>query len=121
MIKPRKRRSTGRVTLADVAKLANVGSMTVSRALRTPDLVSDKLRKQIQKAVDELGYIPNKTAGQLASGQSHSVAVILPSLTEKACTHFMTYYQQALNKLGYHCCWAIAITPPNRKKSCFRL
>lgn len=101
MIKPRKRRSTGRVTLADVAKLANVGSMTVSRALRTPDLVSDKLRKQIQKAVDELGYIPNKTAGQLASGQSHSVAVILPSLTEKACTHFMTYYQQALNKLGY--------------------
>ncbi len=101
MAEPRKRRSTGRVTLADVAKLAGVGSMTVSRALRTPDQVSDKLREQIQKAVDELGYIPNKAAGQLASGQSSSVAVILPSLTEKACTHFMTDFQQALNKMGY--------------------
>lgn len=101
MTEPRKRRSTGRVTLADVAKLAGVGSMTVSRALRTPDQVSDKLREQIQKAVDELGYIPNKVAGALASGQSYSVAVILPSLIEKACTHFMASFQQTLNKKGY--------------------
>lgn len=86
MSEPRKRRSTGRVTLAEVAKLAGVGTMTVSRALRTPDQVSDKLREQIQKAVDELGYIPNKAAGALASGQSYSVAVLLPSLKEKACT-----------------------------------
>lgn len=34
MSEPRKRRSTGRVTLAEVAKLAGVGTMTVSRALR---------------------------------------------------------------------------------------
>ena len=101
MAEPRKRRGTGRVTLTDVAKLAGVGSMTVSRALRTPGQVSDKLREQIQKAVDELGYIPNKAAGELASGQSYSVAVILPSLTEKSCTHFMTDFQQKLKKMGY--------------------
>ncbi len=101
MSEPRKRRNTGRATLADVAKLAGVGSMTVSRALRTPEQVSDKLREQIQKAIDELGYIPNKAAGALASGQSHSVAVILPSLTEMACTHFMTSFQQRLNQKGY--------------------
>uniref|UniRef100_UPI001F326889 LacI family DNA-binding transcriptional regulator n=1 Tax=Vibrio cholerae TaxID=666 RepID=UPI001F326889 len=44
MSETRKRRSTGNVTLADVAKQAGVGTMTVSRALRTPDLVSEKLR-----------------------------------------------------------------------------
>lgn len=33
----RKRRSTGKVTIADVAQLAGVGTMTVSRALRTPE------------------------------------------------------------------------------------
>ena len=43
----KKRRSTGRVTLADVARHAGVGSMTVSRALRTPDQVSDKLEKKL--------------------------------------------------------------------------
>ncbi|STQ43800.1 Gluconate utilization system GNT-I transcriptional repressor [Ewingella americana] len=45
----KKRRSTGRVTLADVAQLAGVGSMTVSRALRTPEQVSDKLREKLKR------------------------------------------------------------------------
>ncbi|VFS80091.1 Gluconate utilization system GNT-I transcriptional repressor [Raoultella planticola] len=54
----RKRRSTGKVTLADVAQLAGVGTMTVSRALRTPEQVSDKLREKIEAAVQELGYMP---------------------------------------------------------------
>lgn len=49
MIKTRKRRNTGRVTLQEVAKHAGVGSMTVSRALRTPELVSDKLREKLTK------------------------------------------------------------------------
>ncbi|MGU3792920.1 LacI family DNA-binding transcriptional regulator [Vibrio diabolicus] len=101
MSEPRKRRSTGNVTLADVAKQAGVGTMTVSRALRTPELVSDKLREKIQQVVDELGYIPNKAAGALASAESYSIALIIPSLFEKACAHFLPSFQQALNKAGY--------------------
>ncbi|MCW8334055.1 LacI family DNA-binding transcriptional regulator [Vibrio paucivorans] len=101
MSEPRKRRSTGKVTIADVAKKAGVGTMTVSRALRTPDLVSEKLREKIQLVVDELGYIPNKAAGALASAQSYSIALILPSLVEKSCAHFLPSFQQALNKAGY--------------------
>ena len=70
MEKPRKRRSTGRVTLQEVANYAGVGTMTVSRALRTPEQVSDKLREKIEQAVEELGYIPNRAARALASGHS---------------------------------------------------
>ncbi len=44
--KKRKRRGTGRVTLQEVANFAGVGTMTVSRALRTPEQVSDKLRER---------------------------------------------------------------------------
>ncbi|MBW3695857.1 LacI family DNA-binding transcriptional regulator [Vibrio sp. T187] len=101
MSEPRKRRSSGKVTISDVAKRAGVGTMTVSRALRTPDLVSDKLREKIEQVVEELGYIPNKAAGALASGESHSIAVILPSLVEKSCTLFLPSFQQHLNKAGY--------------------
>lgn len=61
----RKRRSTGKVTIADVAQLAGVGTMTVSRALRTPEQVSDKLREKIEAAVNELGYMPNLAASAL--------------------------------------------------------
>jgi DNA-binding LacI/PurR family transcriptional regulator len=98
MEKTRKRRNTGRVTLQEVANYAGVGTMTVSRALRTPEQVSDKLREKIEQAVEELGYIPNRAAGALASGHSNTVAVLIPSLTDKASSSFMQSLQQVLNK-----------------------
>lgn len=98
MEKTRKRRNTGRVTLQEVANFAGVGSMTVSRALRTPEQVSDKLREKIEHAVETLGYIPNRTAGALASGNSDIVAVLIPSLTNKASSRFMQALQSILNK-----------------------
>ncbi len=101
MIKTRKRRNTGRVTLQEVAKHAGVGSMTVSRALRTPELVSDKLREKVNQAVAELGYIPNASAGALASAQSHIIAVLLPSFTDKASADFMQSLQQILSRHHY--------------------
>lgn len=101
MEKIRKRKNTGRVTLQDVAKYAGVGSMTVSRALRTPDLVSDKLREKINEAVTELGYIPNSAAGILASGQSRTIAVLVPSLRDYASSIFLQSLQEVLNNNGY--------------------
>src|SRR5260370_38521824 len=57
-----------RVTLSDVARHVGVGPMTVSRALRTPELVSSRLRSRILKPVDELGYFGNRAASGLAFG-----------------------------------------------------
>jgi LacI family transcriptional regulator, gluconate utilization system Gnt-I transcriptional repressor len=74
MTKPR------RITLEDVAKLANVSAITVSRALRQPDSVSDKLRAHIDEAVNRLGYVPNLAASRLASAKTHTVGVIVPTL-----------------------------------------
>lgn len=105
--KTRKRRGTGRVTLQEVANFAGVGTMTVSRALRTPEQVSDKLREKIEQAVEELGYIPNRTAGALASGHSDTVAVLVPSLTDKASSRFMQSLQQVLNKMNSSYCLGV--------------
>ena len=101
MEKTRKRRNTGRVTLQDVAKHAGVGSMTASRALRTPELVSDRLREKIEQAVEELGYVPNLAAGVLASGVSKNVAVLVPSLTDHSSATFLQTLQEILNKNNY--------------------
>lgn len=97
----RKRRGTGRATLADVAKLANVGTMTVSRALRQPDRVSDKLRVKIESAVAELGYIPNSSASALASASSNVVAVVTSSLAEFGHAEMMAGVQEILIPAGY--------------------
>ena len=95
----RKRRSTGKVTLADVAQLAGVGTMTVSRALRTPEQVSDKLREKIEAAVQELGYMPNLAASALASASSWTIAMVVPNLSEAGCSEMFAGLQQVLQVL----------------------
>ena len=97
----RKRRSTGKVTLADVAQLAGVGTMTVSRALRTPEQVSDKLREKIEAAVQELGYMPNLAASALASASSWTIAMVVPNLSEAGCSERFAGLQQVLQPAGY--------------------
>ena len=69
-----------RKTLDDVAQLAKVSPITVSRALRSPDIVSPELRQRIESAVAKLGYFPNLAASRLASSRSHTVGVIVPTL-----------------------------------------
>ena len=56
-----------RATLADVARHAGVSPVTVSRAIRHPEMVSEELRKRIDDAVIKLNYIPNHLASALAS------------------------------------------------------
>jgi len=69
-----------RKTLDDVAHLANVSPITVSRALRAPEVVSPELRQRIEAAVEKLAYVPNLAASRLASARTHSVGVIVPTL-----------------------------------------
>lgn len=77
---PRTRRRAGRATMADVAKLAGVSAITVSRLLRDPAAVSEGLAARIREAVDRLGYVPNMMAGGLAAAKSRIVGVIVPSI-----------------------------------------
>jgi len=66
--------------MAEVAKRAGVSTMTVSRALRQPDAVTPDLRKRVETAIRETGYIHNLVASSLASRRSGTIAVILPTI-----------------------------------------
>jgi DNA-binding LacI/PurR family transcriptional regulator len=98
----KKRRSTGQITLFDVVKYVGVGTMTVSCALRTPERVSDKLRKKIQIAIDVLGYKPNVTASLLASVSANPViAVITTKIHDHSAQILLDALQASLTKQGY--------------------
>ena len=73
------RRSTGAMTLRDVAKLAGVAPITASRAINTPDQVSAEVLRKVQEAVVRTGYVPNRMAGGLASSRSRLIAAVTPS------------------------------------------
>jgi LacI family transcriptional regulator, gluconate utilization system Gnt-I transcriptional repressor len=80
----RSRAGHGRSTLADVAAVAQVSPMTVSRYLREPGLVAAASGTRIAQALKRTGYIANKQAGALASGaqagKTRLVAAIIPSI-----------------------------------------
>ncbi|MDO6480725.1 LacI family DNA-binding transcriptional regulator [Shimia thalassica] len=69
------------LTLRDVSEASGVSEMTVSRVLRNRGDVSNATRERVLRAAKDLGYVPNKIAGALASQRVNLVAVIIPSLS----------------------------------------
>jgi LacI family transcriptional regulator, gluconate utilization system Gnt-I transcriptional repressor len=102
MSKPTTRpRATGRITLADVAQLAGVSPITVSRALRGERAVDPALIARVQDASQRLGYVPDPAARALASSHSAHVAVLIPLLSNALFVDLLEAVQRTLRPAGY--------------------
>ena len=106
----RSRRSSGAITMRDVAKLAGVAPITASRVMNTPDQVSPEVRQRVLDAVQRTGYVPNRMAGGLASARSRLIAAVVPSTVMSVfmetiealnSTLFDAGYQLMLGQSGY--------------------
>ncbi|WP_411074100.1 LacI family DNA-binding transcriptional regulator [Streptomyces sp. cmx-4-7] len=71
-------RQTGRPTLEEVAARAGVGRGTVSRVVNGSPKVSEQTRAAVERAVAELGYVPNRAARALAGSRTDAVALVVP-------------------------------------------
>ncbi len=89
------------VTLADVAALAQVSEITVSRILRNHGPIAEDTRARVLAAVRETGYVPNRLAGGLASSGSKLVGVIVPSLTNIVFPEVLGGIRAALVGTGF--------------------
>lgn len=87
-------------TMADVARHAGVSSMTVSRALKNSDLVSEAARERIFKAIDQLGYVLDLSAGSLSSKRTGFVAAIIPSINNSNFSDTVRGITDALESTG---------------------
>ena len=68
----------GKVTIEEVARLAGVSVASVSRFLNKPELITEKKRKSIAKAVKELNYKPSVYARRLAGVKLNTYGLIIP-------------------------------------------
>ena len=100
----------GAATLVDVARVAGVSPITVSRALNQPELLTEKTLAKVSAAVLKTGYVKNMVAGALASNRSKLVALLLPTIantifadTVQSATDTLTAsgYQVLLGLSGY--------------------
>src|SRR4030081_2488376 len=88
-------------TLSAVAKLAGVSSITVSRVVRLPNLVSPSTRGRVEAAMRELGYVPNQLAGALASARTRSGGVLVPTIANSIFADTVQGLSDELEPLGY--------------------
>jgi len=88
-------------TIHDVAKRAGVSTATVSRALATPDLVSDSTRGRVLAAVKATGYTPNVAARNLRARRSMMVLVMVPSITNAFFAEVLRGIDDELVASGY--------------------
>jgi len=99
--KPRPRLSGLPVTLADVAREARVSQITVSRVIRNKGAISGEMRRRVEEVIREVGYVPNRLAGSLASAGTDLVGVIVPTLRSIIFHHVLQGVNEALSAKGY--------------------
>ena len=80
-------------TIYDIAKSLGLNPSTVSRALRNDERVNPKTRERVKSYAAEVGYTPNVSARNLASGQTHCFWLLTPGLfsgTEQDASHYLS-------------------------------
>jgi LacI family transcriptional regulator, gluconate utilization system Gnt-I transcriptional repressor len=101
VLPPKSHRSTGRVTLSDVARAAGVSPSTVSRALRGERSVDPALIERVTATSRLLGYVPDPAARALASQRSDHVAILIPLLSNALFVDLLEAAQTTLRAAGY--------------------
>ncbi|MFJ8955171.1 LacI family DNA-binding transcriptional regulator [Streptomyces sp. NPDC102381] len=91
----------GSVTLYEVAKLAGVSHMTVSRFLRKEPTVSPETARRVAKAVEELDFRPSPAARAMRTGKSNRIAVFLPESPTAAHLKMLGGVADSAHDAGY--------------------
>lgn len=97
----RARRGSGAITVRDVARLAGVAPITVSRVLNTPAQVSPDVRQKVLEVIQKTGYVPNRMAGGLASSRSRLIAAVVPSTVMSVFMPTIEALNETLFNAGY--------------------
>ncbi len=88
-------------TIRDVARLAGVGSGTVSRVINNSPKVDPATRARVLEAIVELDFHPSVIARRLSSGKTQSVGVVVPFMTRPSVMERLRGIEVALSTLGY--------------------
>nr|WP_255424336.1 LacI family DNA-binding transcriptional regulator [Acidipila sp. EB88] len=94
-------KSNNRPTLHDVARIAGVGTTTVSRVINGGDRVAPEMLTHVRKVMKELGYQPNQAARALKSARSNTIGLIIPSITDPFFASFASIAEQMAREQEY--------------------
>lgn len=102
-------------TIKDVARQAGVSVGTVSNYMTGAKSVSAEMAKQIQAAIDELGYRPNSYAKNLRTNNNLEIGVILPNTYDQYYSFLLAGLEQELKHSGYYVNLALSDDVPEEE------
>lgn len=94
-------RAFARVTLSDVARVAGVSAMTVSRVVNNRGEVNPQTRARILEAIAQLDYRPNALARGLITQKTHTVGLVVPDLTNPVFPEIIRGAEDVALREGY--------------------
>jgi len=91
-----------RVTMREVATKAGVSAMTVSRVINESPRVSDEVRRRVEAAIADLGYVPNRLARGLIRQKTGALGLIVPDVANPFFTLVVRGAEEVAWRAGYH-------------------
>lgn len=88
-------------TIYDVAELSGRSIATVSRVINAPERVSERTRRLVMEAIDQLGFVPKAEARARVLQSTGRIGVMTPFFTSPSFTDRMRGIAAALSKCGY--------------------
>jgi LacI family transcriptional regulator len=108
------------VRLKDIAQLANVSVMTVSKALRDEPDVSETTRARIKKLALDLGYVPNTSAQGLRTNTTKLLGLVIPSTLNPIYARMLAAIEERTHEAGYDLLIAQTQNKSEREDACLR-
>jgi LacI family transcriptional regulator len=96
------RRSRGSVTINDVARIAGVSAMTVSRVINREKNVREATRDAVLSAIERLKYSPNRAAQSLAAGEDTHIGLLYANPSAAYLSQFLVGALEAARREGCH-------------------
>jgi LacI family transcriptional regulator len=93
--------NTATVTIRDVARLAGVSAMTVSRVINASERVSPETRRRVELAIADLGYVPSRVARGLSGQRTGTLALIVPDVTNPFFTLIVRGAEDVARRAGF--------------------
>ena len=87
-------------TMHDVARVAGVSQMTVSRVMRGTGYISKDVKNEVVKAAREMGYVHNRLAGGNATYDNPIVGVVIPTMQNRVFNEVLSGINDTLVESG---------------------
>lgn len=106
--------------IRDVARRARVSTATVSRTVNRVVTVDAQLAKRVWKAIEELGYYPNRQARALVSGRSHVFGLIVSEITNPFFPEIVQTFETLAVEKNYEILLTSTVHDPKRMELAVR-